>query len=78
LRIKLYFEHGGKQLSISIRCSLNRLQRLTACSDEGGVEVSGEQWVRKVSEEFFQQSSHVVRIVLRRQNNVTPCVEVFT
>lgn len=50
---------------------------LTVGVQEGGVQLSGQQRIRYVSEEFFEQSSHIVNAVLLIQLDVQPHVKIL-
>lgn len=50
---------------------------LTVGVQEGGVELSGQQGIRHVSEELFEQSRHVMDAVLLVQLDVGPHVKVI-
>ncbi len=50
---------------------------ITHCVDEGRVEFSRQQWVRDVSEEFFQQGSYIVDAVLLVQMHLPSLVKLL-
>ena len=65
---------------LSMKWQINRTtngRRLTASGDEGGVEIFGEERVRQVAEELFEQSCDVVRIVFCRQQDFASRVKLL-